>query len=31
VPFPRSAVALLVAVPLLSLAAMLVGGYLVGR
>jgi hypothetical protein len=31
VPFPRSAVALLVAVPLLSLAATLVGGYVVGR
>ncbi|WP_222266616.1 HAAS signaling domain-containing protein [Modestobacter marinus] len=30
VGFPRSAVALLVGVPLLSLAAMLVGGYLVG-
>jgi hypothetical protein len=29
VRFPRSAVALLVAVPLLSLAAMLVGGYLI--
>jgi hypothetical protein len=28
VPFPRSAVALLVAVPLLSLAAMVVGGHL---